>query len=175
MIRSADWLTLMGDQEETSLICVNRFSFDFIGVTNVQISNISFQNCSLPRKIKIDRQTTRRAKSTFLFYNVRYITLMNVTVVSGEILLWRNGKLKDIHTQSIITMSNVILRRAAIRYESFTATCTDSEIIHLLNSKLHRAFIQAESPKFNCVQFDIQKLLIEETKSLNFQPACVAH
>ena len=97
------------------------------------------------------------------------------TPLSGEILLWRNGKLKDIHTQSIITMSNVILRRAAIRYESFTATCTDSEIIHLLNSKLHRAFIQAESPKFNCVQFDIQKLLIEETKSLNFQPACVAH
>jgi hypothetical protein len=60
----------------------------------------------------------------------------------------------------------MILERAAIRYESFSI---DSENIHLLNSKLHRAFIQAESPK-SCVQFDIQELLIEETKLLNFQP-----
>lgn len=73
VIRSADWLTLMGDQEEILLlICVNRFSFDFIGVTNVQIANISFQNCSLPRRIKINRQTIRRARSTFFFYNIRY-------------------------------------------------------------------------------------------------------
>ena len=54
VIKSEDWFSLMGDQEETSsLICVNRFSFDFIRVTNIQIANISFQNCSLPRRIKI--------------------------------------------------------------------------------------------------------------------------
>ena len=66
---------------------------------------------------------------------------MNVTVGSGAIVLWRNGELKGISTQSIITMSNMILKRAAISYESFTATCTDLETIHLLNSKLHRALI----------------------------------
>jgi hypothetical protein len=90
VIKMVKRLTLMGIQEKTSLICVSRFSFDFIGVTNVQILNISFQNCSLLRKIKITRQTTRRAISAFLFYNARNITLMNVTVVNGEILLWRN-------------------------------------------------------------------------------------
>ena len=84
--------------------------------------------------------------------------------------LYYGEKLKGITTQSIITMSNMILKRAAISYESFTATCTDSETIHLLNSKLHRAFIQAKSPKSNCVQFDIQKLLVEETKPPNSQP-----
>ena len=166
VIKNIEWLTLMGDHEEILVVCVNKFSFDFVGVTNIQILNISFQNCSLLRKIKIARET-RRARSTFLFYNVRNITLMNVTLVNGEILLWRNER--DISAPSIISMLNMILERAVIRYESFTGTCTDSEDIHLLNCKLHRAFIHAESPK-RCVQFDIQKLLIEETKLSNFQP-----
>ena len=77
---------------------------------------------------------------------------MNVTVVSGEIVLWRNGKLKGISTQSIITMSNVILKRASIRCESFTATCTDSETIHLLNSK---AFIKAKINLQNPTVFNL--------------------
>ena len=166
VIRNVEWLTLMGDQEETLVVCVNRFSFDFIGVTNIQILNISFQNCSLLRKIAIAREK-RRAISTFLFYKVRNITLMNMTLVNGEILLWRNGRNNS--APNIISMSNMILVRAAIRYESFTTTCIDSEDIHLLNCKLHRAFIHAQSPK-TCVQFDIQKLLIEKTKPPNFQP-----
>jgi hypothetical protein len=46
--------------------------------------------------------------------------------------------------------------------------------VHLLNSKMHKAFIQAESPK-SCVQFDIQELLIKKTKLLNFQPVLLIH
>ena len=92
VIENVQSLQFIAMERETTVSCVNRFSFNFIHAENVSLSNITFKYCAAMKSLY-----RKSLNSTLLLLETENVNISTVTIIGGGLLMYEKTSEPSTH------------------------------------------------------------------------------